>query len=135
MFLLDTVVLSELRKKSRDANLERWIAGRHTADLYLSAVTIGEIERGIALQEKKDPAFARTLASWVDRVLSLYADRILAADTNVCRRWGRLSASLGHAGADLMIAATAQEHGLTVATRNIRHNHPTGVAVVDPFGD
>ncbi len=135
MYLLDTVVLSELRKTDRNPNLENWISAQRSADLFLSAVTIGEIERGIALQEAKSPAFAAALAEWLDRVLGLYSTRILPADLATCRRWGRLSAALGHGGADLMIAATALEHGLAVVTRNVRHFTPTGVTVFDPFTD
>ena len=90
-------------------------------------------KRGIAQQRSRDPAFARELARWLDQVLAWYADRILMVDVPAARRWGQLSATLGHAGADLLIAATALEHGLTAVTRNIRHYEPTGVAVFNPF--
>ncbi len=65
-------------------------------------------------------------------MLSLYGDRILPVDASTARRWGRLSGTLGHEGTDLLIAATAIEHGLTVVTRNVRHFEPTGVPVLDP---
>jgi predicted nucleic acid-binding protein len=68
----------------------------------------------------------------LDRVLGWYGDRILPVDVALARRWGQLSATLGHDGADLLIAATALEHGLTVVTRNMRHFEPTGVAVLNP---
>lgn len=133
MFLLDTVVLSELRKRERNRGVVEWVAGQRPSDLFLSAVTVGEIERGIALQQPKNPAFAERLAEWLDRVLTLYSDRILAIDTATARRWGRLSAAIGNNGTDLLIAATALEHGLTVVTRNTSHFAPTGVTVIDPF--
>lgn len=133
MFLLDTVVLSELRKRDRDPGLVRCVGGQRSSDLFLSAVSIGEIECGIACQRDRDAACADTLASWLDRLLHLYADRILAVDLDISRRWGRLSARLGHDGADILIAATALEHGLAVATRNVRHFEPTGVATINPF--
>lgn len=133
MYLVDTVVLSELRKVQRAPAVERWLAAQRPTDLYLSVVTIGEIERGIERQRAANRDFAETLAGWLDKVLILYADRILAVDLAVSRRWGRLSAALGHAGADLLIAATALEHGLAVVTRNVRRFEPTGVAVLDPF--
>lgn len=133
MFLLDTVVLSELRKRDRNPNVVRWLTGVPADDIFLSAVTIGEIERGIVLQRAKDAAFAEALESWLDRTIQLYGDRILAVDTGIARRWGALSARIGNDGADLLIAATALEHGLTIVTRNTRHFEPTGVAVVDPF--
>lgn len=133
MFLLDTVVLSELRKRDRSPNVVRWLTGQAADDIFLSAVTIGEIERGIVRQRGKDPAFAEALESWLDRTIQIYGDRILPVDTGIACRWGSLSARIGNDGADLLIAATALEHGLTVVTRNIRHFEPTGVALIDPF--
>ena len=135
MFLLDTDVLSALRKRERNPSLVAWIGAQRTADLYLSVVSVGEVERGIARQQRRDPAFARALAAWLDSVLTLYGDHILPVDVASARRWGRLSHTLGHDSADLLIAATALEHGLTVATRNIRHFQPAGVPVIDPFRD
>jgi predicted nucleic acid-binding protein len=133
MFLLDTVVLSELRRQQRNPGVVQWVAAQRPSDLFLSAVTIGEVERGIARQQSVNPDFAAALAAWLDAVLTLYADRILGIDTATARRWGRLSAQLGNDGADLLIAATALEHGLTVVTHNVRHFEPAGVAVVNPF--
>ena len=133
MFVRDTDVRSALRRPERDANLEAWVRRRRTADLYLSVITIGEIERGIGLQRTSNPAFADALAAWLDTVLGLYGDRILPFDLPAARRWGLLSATLGNTTPDLMIAATALEHGLTVATRNISDFEPTGVTLVNPF--
>lgn len=133
MHLLDTVVLSELRKQHRNPHLVAWLANQRTPDLFLSVVTIGEIERGIVQQRGRNPAFAITLARWLDTVLDLYADRVLAVDIPVARRWGQLSAAIGNQSADLLIAATALEHGLIVVTRNTRHFTPTGVATLNPF--
>ena len=133
MFLIDTDVLSALRRRDRHPELVRWLQAQRTADLYLSAVTVGEIERGIARQQRRDPSFARELSLWLDRVLAWYGDRILGVDVPTARRWGRLSGDLGHDRADLIIAATALEHGLTVVTRNLKHFEPTGVSVFNPF--
>jgi predicted nucleic acid-binding protein len=133
MYLIDTVVLSELRKPNRDAHLTAWIKKQRTSDLFLSVVTIGEIERGIVLQRTKDPIFAVALASWLDRILALYSERVLPFDLRVARRWGQLSATLGNDSADLMISATALEHGLTVVTRNVSDFESTGVAIFNPF--
>lgn len=71
--------------------------------------------------------------TWVEKTIADYADRLIPVDTAIARRWGRLSARIGNSGADLMIAATALEHSLTVVTRNIRHFAPTGVAIENPF--
>ena len=134
MYLIDTVVLSELRKRQRDPGVVTWIAAQRTADLFLSVISIGEIERGIALERPRDPEFADALTGWLDAALALYGDRILPFDLRTARRWGQLSAALGNDSADLMIAATALEQGLTVVTRNVRHFTPTGVPTLDPFG-
>lgn len=135
MFLLDTVVLSELRKPApqRNRDFVHWLAQVRSQDLFISVLTIGEIERGIEKQRQSDPSFAERLASWLDTVLRSYEGRILPITLAVARRWGRLSQRIGNTGFDLAIAATALEHGLTVATRNISHFEPTGVAVLDPF--
>ena len=133
MFLLDTDVLSALRRRERHSGAVRWVETQRTADLYISVVTVGEIERGITQQQPRDPSFAGELALWLDRVLAWYSDRILIVDAATARRWGQLSATLGHDGADLLIAATALEHGLTVVTRNVRHFEPTGVPTLNPF--
>ena len=101
--------------------------------MYLSVVTVGEVERGINRQRRSDPTFAQMLAAWLDGVLALYGERILAVDLSTARRWGRLSGALGHEGADLLIAATALEHGLTVVTRNVRDFAETGIDVIDPW--
>lgn len=133
MFLVDTDVLSEIRKPKTDAGVAAWMARQQTLDIYLSVVTIGEIERGIALCRGRDPVFASALETWLHRVLSLYASRILPFDLGAARRWGTLSAALGNQGPDLQIAATALEHGLTVVTRNVAHFLPTGVRALNPF--
>ena len=135
MFLLDTVVLSELRKpvRRRSRNLVRWIGGIPSQDLFVSVLTIGEIERGIERQRQLDPPFADRIAAWLDMILRTHAGRILAVDFSVARRWGRLSHRLGNKGLDLAIAATALEHGLAVATRNVSDFEPTGVPVLNPF--
>ena len=132
MFLLDTDVLSALRRRERHPGAVRWVETQRTADLYISVVTVGEIERDITQQRPRDPSFAGELALWLDRALAWYGDRILSVDAATARRWGQLSATLGHDGADLLIAATALEHGLTVVTRNARHFEPTGVPTLNP---
>ena len=135
MFLVDTDILSALRRRDRHPAVVRWLQAQRPVDLHLSVVTIGEIERGIEQQRGRDPSFARDLAHWLDRVLGWYSDRILPVDPPTARRRGRLSATLGHSGADLLIAATALEHGLTVVTSNLQHFEPTGVLVFDPAID
>ena len=133
MFLIDTVTLSELRKRERDPSVVKWFERQRTSDLFLSVISIGEIERGIARQRATDPGFATAFADWLDKVLSVYGDRIVPFDLRSARRWGALSAALGNDSVDLMIAATALEKGLTVVTRKASDFEPTGVTVLDPF--
>ena len=134
MYLLDTNVISALRRPDRHLGPKLWLEAQRESDVYLSVVTIGALERGIARQVSLNPDFARDLAQWAEGILAWFADRILWVDAATARRWGTLSASVGNQGVDLLIAATALEHGLTVVTRNIRHFESTGVRVFDPFG-
>ena len=133
MFLVDTVTLSELRRRQRDPMVVAWFERQRTTDLFLSVISVGEIERGIARQRAIDPGFADALAAWLDRVLTLYGERVVPFNLPAARRWGALSAALGNDSADLMIAAAALENGLTVVTRNVSDFEPTGAAVLDPF--
>jgi toxin FitB len=133
MFLIDTDVLSALAKRRRNANVEAWIGKQRAGELFVSVVSIGEIERGIARQRHNNPDFVVALAHWLDQVLTAYGDHILPFDLASARRWGQLSAAIGNQGADLQIAATALEHGLTVVTRNVSDFTPTGVPVLNPF--
>lgn len=110
-----------------------------SASLFLSVVTVAEIEDGIA-KSRRERATRKSsdLASWLEAVLHLYGDRILAFDAPTARIAGAMAdraRGQGHAPgfADIIIAATAQRHGLTILSRNIRHFEPLGVAVLDPF--
>ena len=133
MYLLDTVVISELRKRQPAKSVVDWIGRQPEDDLFLSAVTVGEIQRGIAGKRKSDPPFADELARWLDTLLQVYGDRVLPMNAEIARLWGDLSWQAGHAGADLLIAAMAIHHRLTVVTRNTRHFDPLGVPVLNPF--
>lgn len=133
MLILDTNVISGLRPPERAPELVTWLARQNDADLYLSVVTLGEIERGIARQDLLDPGFARDLRDWMTRTMQLFADRLLPVDAQSARIWGQLSAQLGHAGADLLIAATALRHDAVVVTRNVSDFLPTGCRVENPF--
>lgn len=133
IYLLDTNVISAVRRSGRAPAVAAWLRAQPEEALFLSAVTLGEIERGIARQEGRDPGFAADLRGWLDRTARLFSDRILPFGPEEARIWGRLSAGIGHGGADLMIAATALAHGATVVTGNVSDFEPTGVAILDPF--
>jgi toxin FitB len=132
-YLLDTDILSVIRRKQRDPNLEAWLHSIQSADVYLSVITIGEVERRIIQQQRNNPEFAKDLQRWLDAILLRYEHRILPMSVSIARRWGQLSGELGHNNADFMIAATALEHNLIVATRNTRHFEPTQVLLINPY--
>lgn len=135
MFLLDTNVLSELRRRDRtDRNVAAWADARDPADLFLSAITILEIEAGALLIERRDPAQGALLRAWIDhRVLPAFAGRILAVDTAVAQCCARLHVPDPRAERDALIAATALVHRLKVATRNVADFRPMGVEIVNPW--
>ncbi|MBL3561708.1 type II toxin-antitoxin system VapC family toxin [Rhodovulum sulfidophilum] len=133
MYLIDTNVISAVRRPDRAPQVRAWLAARPEPELFLSVITLGEIERGIRQQETRDPGFARDLRVWLDRTMLVFADRLLPFGAAEARIWGRLSAEIGHPGADLMIAATALQHGATVVTGNVPDFEPTGVAIENPF--
>ena len=133
MYLLDTNVLSALRRPDRTPQVARWLKSRPADELYLSVITLGEIERGIAQQEARNVQFADDLRLWIDRTTSVFADRLLPFGAAEALIWGRLSARLGHSGADLLIAATALARGAVVVTGNVSDFEPTGVEVENPF--
>lgn len=131
MILLDTVVVSEFRKARPAPRPVAWLREQREEDLFLSVITLGEIERGIS--RASDPEFRQRLERWLEDTVRRFADRLLDVTPAIARRWGRWSAEHGNASADLMIAATADVHGLTVATRNVSDFERFGVRVVDPW--
>ena len=133
MYLLDTDVLSDLRKARSSPNVLAWVDAIAPTDLYLSVVTIFEIEFGIEQQRRDDPAFSKKLESWLEDTVRLYGDRVLPLTTKIAQRWGRLAVKVGNKDFDLGIAATALEHRLTVVTRNVAHYEWTGVPLINPF--
>jgi predicted nucleic acid-binding protein len=135
MYLLDTVVISELRKRQPAPGVVQWLSQRVESELFLSVLTIGEIQRGIAGKRQDDPVFADTLSAWLDALLRIYGDRILPVSTEVARLWGDLIWCAKHDGADVLIAATTISRGLTVVTRNVSHFDPLGVKVINPFAE
>lgn len=133
MYILDTNVISAIRRPDPAPQVVAWLRGKAEADLFLSVITLGEIERGIRAQEVRNPAFAADLRGWLDRTLRLFGDRLLPFTAQDAVIWGRLSQDLGHSGADLMIAASALARGATVVTGNVEDFRPTGVLLENPF--
>jgi predicted nucleic acid-binding protein len=137
MYLLDTNVVSELRKaKSRRVNQQvyRWAANVSASAMFLSAVSILELELGILLMERRDCAQGAILRAWMENhVLPAFEGRVLAVDVDVARRAARLHVPDPHSQRDALIAATALAHGMTVATRNVEDFEKTGVALINPW--
>jgi predicted nucleic acid-binding protein len=133
VFLLDTNVVSELRKPRPDANVVRWTSALAPGSAFVSVVTIGEIARGIAQRRRDNPPHADALQAWLDRLLADYGDRVLAIDAPIAARWGELVHAHPQLAVDMLLAATALERNLTVATRNEDHIRRSGAAVVNPF--
>jgi toxin FitB len=133
-YLLDTNVLSELRKGRRcDHAVATWYAALGENDVFLSVLVVGEIRRGIERIRRRDAVSARAIDRWLAAVVSAHADRILPVDREIAEEWGRLAAPRPLPVIDGLLAATAKVRGLTLATRNLADVASTGVACVDPF--
>ena len=132
LYLLDTNIVSELRKPRPHGGVLAWLQSMDNAQLYLSAVTVGEIQAGIELTREQDRTQASEIEAWLELLAGAY--NVLPMDATIFRAWARLmhrkSDTLYE---DAMIAATAQVHGLTVATRNVADFHALGFEVFNPF--
>lgn len=133
-FLLDTNVLSELRKGERASpRVLEWFTEVADDEIHLSVLAIGELRRGVETVRKRDAVQAVALDRWVARLVANHAGRILPVDSRIADRWGRLSAVRPASVIDTLMAATALEHGLVLVTRNVRDVAWTGVPYLDPF--
>ncbi|MGC2299810.1 MAG: type II toxin-antitoxin system VapC family toxin [Acidobacteriaceae bacterium] len=135
MLLLDTNVVSELRKASKaNPHVRRWAARIAPTELYLSVISVLELEIGVLRVERRDPSQGANLRSWFEkRVLPAFEDRIIPVDTVVARRCARLHVPDPHSDRDALIAATALIHGMTVVTRNTAHFEKTGAPLLNPW--
>lgn len=132
MYLLDTNVVSELRRQRPHPAVEEWIRPIPAEKLLLSAVTVGEIQAGIEITREQDRSKAKELEVWLDQVIASYP--ILVLDALVMREWGRLMHRTSDTLIqDALIAATATVHRLTVVTRNVRDFEQFGVTTLNPF--
>ncbi len=137
MFILDTNVVSELRKirlGRADKNVARWADSVDFVDLYLSAITVQELEIGVLLAERRDPPQGAIFRTWFEsHVLPAFAGRILPVDTAVAKRSAALHVPDPRSVMDSLIAATALVHGMTVVTRNVADFQSSGVSLLNPW--
>ena len=133
MILLDTMVLSELRKARPNPRVVTYLKSQPADTVFVSAMTLGEIEAGIEKQRSAAPEFAAELAQWLTLMEMQFASFILPVTPAIAKLWGRLCVQTGNKGIDNLIAATALCHNLTVVTRNVKDFEPAGVRVFDPF--
>ena len=132
MYLLDTNVVSELRRRNPHKGVLNWIADVPADQLFLSAVTVGEVQAGIEIAREQDVDKADELEAWLGRVLASYS--VLPMDASSFREWARLKHRQSDTlMEDAMIAATAVVHRLTIVTRNVRDFRQLGVALLNPF--
>ncbi|NMG67768.1 PIN domain-containing protein [Azoarcus indigens] len=137
MYLLDTNVVSELRKVragKADANVSAWSQGVEAGELFISAITVMELEMGVLQIERRDAGQGALLRTWLElHVLPAFSGRILPIDAAVAQRCARLHVPDRRSERDALIAATALVHGMTVATRNVGDFEPTGVSLLNPW--
>ena len=137
MFLVDTNVVAEIRRgrnRKANTNVIAWADGIPAARLFLSVISVLEIEIGVLLAERRDPAQGAALRSWLDlHVMTAFAGRILPVDTAVVRRCAGLHVPDRRPDRDALIASTALVHGMTVVTRNVSDFAPTGVGIINPW--
>lgn len=133
-FLVDTNVLSELRKGERaNPAVRDWLASVDDDALLVSVLVVGEIRKGIERLRRRDTAAAEALDTWLSQVTDAYAERLLPVTTRIAERWGRMNVPDPLPVIDSLLAATAHVHGLTVATRNVSDYVRTGVRTFNPF--
>ena len=133
-FLLDTNVVSELRKKERSApKVSAWAAAVPRNQDFLSVLVVGELVRGAILKRRTDPQMAEALSKWTARLTHLYAERILPVTLEIAQEWGRLSALRPIPPEDGLLAATALVHRLTLVTRNVKNVDGLGVSLLNPW--
>ncbi len=133
-FLIDTNIVSEIRKGSRcDPAVAAWWAGVAEDDLRVSVLVLGEIRKGVELARQRDPQKARALETWLNDLVSDFGDRILPVDAAVAGEWGRMAAVRPVPAIDALLAATARTNGLTLVTHNTADVAGLDVEVLNPF--
>ncbi len=132
-FLLDTNIVSEVRKPQGDSRLKAWLASTPSSRLYLSVLVVGEVRRGIERLRRRDPAQTSVYEAWLATLLRDFTDRLLPVTADVADEWGRINVPDLVPTIDGLMAATARVHGMTLVTRNVSDLAHTGVPLLNPF--
>lgn len=132
-FLLDTSVVSEARRPSGAAQVRAWLQSVDAADLYLSVLVAGEIQRGVERLRRRDPAQAAVFDAWLSRLRRDSGERIIPITTDIAEEWGRMNVSAPIPTVDDLMAATAKVRDVTLVTRNTADVARTGVPLLNPF--
>ncbi len=133
-FLLDTNIISEIRKKERcNPSVYNWFSEIEDSSIYLSILVTGEIRKGVELKRRKDPVQSLVLEQWLMTIEEYYSGRILTFDAETCDIWGKLNAIRPLPVIDSLLAATAMQHHLTLVTRNVKDINNIGIELLNPF--
>lgn len=132
-FLLDTNVVSEIRKPRPDSKVQAWLASVPEADLYLSVLVVGEIRQGVERLRRLDPARVAPYEAWLSELLRHFADRLVPITADVCEEWGRLNVPDPLPVVDGLMAASAKVRGWTLVTRNVADLARADVRLLNPF--
>ena len=134
-FLLDTNVVSEIKKSRPHPQVLQFFSALHPAQTFVSVMTLGELRKGVGLRSKRDPATAQALSAWIDGLEASFQERILPVLGPVARLWGELSVGRSRPVVDTLLAATAIHHQLTLVTRNMRDMEDLQVTLHNPWNE
>ena len=134
MYLIDTNIISEVRKGGRcDRHVAAWYRSTRDDELFVSVLVIGEIRQGIERLRSRSPHRAAALERWLEEILASFGERVLPVDERIAQIWGRMRAREVLPVVDAILAATAEAHGLTLVTRNLKDMERSGVRCLNPF--
>lgn len=132
-YLLDTNVLSEVRKRAPDPRVAAWFETAPSSELFISVLLIGEVRQGIGRLRTRDQPQAKVFERWLETLKRDFRDRIIPISANIAEAWGRLNTPTRLPVVDSLLAATALVHGLTLVTRDTTNVEPTGIPLLDPW--
>ncbi|QQV75766.1 Toxin FitB [Rickettsia tillamookensis] len=132
-YLVDTNVVSEIKKKNPNSQVAAWFSIVHASQLHLSCITIGEIRKGISKLVKNNKRASLQLEKWLEKIIIDYNERILNIDKEICEEWGELMSIDGTNAIDTLIAAQAKQNNMILVTRNTKHYNMFNIKIFNPF--